>query len=215
VLFFGADDGVIGDELWQTNGAVSGASLVRDINEGPGSSNPAGMSQRGTELLFRATAAGIGTELYRLGSVAPVLTLPQQSAPYLGSIPVRLAPQATVDDSDSPVLYGGQLTVSLGSTYRTQDQLIIATTSTVSISQSRVLVNGVVAGVIGYVNNGRDLRVLFTQNATLARVREVIRAVAFNSLSSQPVAGTRVARFELTDGDSGRSLLSDVNIPVL
>ncbi len=41
-------------------------------------------------------------------------------------------------------MFGGQLTVSLGNTYRSQDQLVIATQSTVSVNQSRVLVRGIV-----------------------------------------------------------------------
>ena len=34
VLFFGADDGVTGNELWRTNGQFGGTRLVRDINFG-------------------------------------------------------------------------------------------------------------------------------------------------------------------------------------
>lgn len=215
VLFFSANDGVRGVELWQTNGSVSGASLVADLNPGEASSFPAAMSPRGEELLFRAFNPSIGTELLRVRSAGPIMTLPASaSQAYTGNGPVRLAPQATLLDSDSPIMLGGQLTVSLGNTHRFQDQLVIAPSSTVSIQQSRVLVRGVVVGVISYSNFGRDLNVLFNQNATRDRVREVLRAVAFTSKSSQPIAGTRIVRFDLTDGDGGQANHRAVRIAV-
>lgn len=215
VLFFAADDGDHGVELWQTNGALSGASLVADLNPGVGSSFPAAASPRGDELLFRAFNPSIGTELLRVRSAAPVMTLPV-SAPqaYTGNGPVRLAPQATLLDSDSPIMLGAQLTVSLGNTYRTHDQLVIAPSGAVSIQQSRVLVSGVVVGVITYSNSGRDLNVLFNQNATRDRVRAVLRSVAFTSRSPQPIASTRIVRFDLTDGDGGQASHRAVRIVV-
>ena len=215
VLFFSANDGVRGVELWQTNGSVSGASLVADLNPGEASSFPAAMSPRGEELLFRAFNPSIGTELLRVRSAGPIMTLPASaSQAYTGNGPVRLAPQATLLDSDSPIMLGGQLTVSLGNTHRFQDQLVIAPSSTVSIQQSRVLVRGVVVGVISYSNFGRDLNVLFNQNATRDRVREVLRSVAYTSKSLQPIASTRIVRFDLTDGDGGQANHRAVRIAV-
>jgi ELWxxDGT repeat protein len=38
VLFFGADDGLFGGELWNTNGTTAGTTLVKDINPGAPSS---------------------------------------------------------------------------------------------------------------------------------------------------------------------------------
>lgn len=215
VLFFSANDGAHGVELWQTNGSVSGASLVANLVPGEASSFPAAMSPRGDELLFRAFNPSIGTELLRVRSAGPIMTLPANAPQaYTGNSPVRLAPQATLLDSDSPIMLGAQLTVSLGNTYRVQDQLVIAPSSTVSISQSRVFVRGVAVGVITYSNFGRDLNVLFNQNATRDRVREVLRSVAFTSKSSQPIAGTRIVRFDLTDGDGGQANHRAVRIAV-
>jgi ELWxxDGT repeat protein len=39
-LFFTATDGFLGRELWVSNGTFAGTRLVKDINPGPGSSNP-------------------------------------------------------------------------------------------------------------------------------------------------------------------------------
>jgi ELWxxDGT repeat protein len=39
-LFFNANDGSNGYELWKTDGTSAGTVLVKDINPGAGSSNP-------------------------------------------------------------------------------------------------------------------------------------------------------------------------------
>jgi len=39
-LFFSADNGAVGQELWVSDGSLNGTQLVRDINPGPNGSNP-------------------------------------------------------------------------------------------------------------------------------------------------------------------------------
>jgi ELWxxDGT repeat protein len=39
-LYFIADDGVSGEELWKTDGTDAGTVLVKDINPGAGGSGP-------------------------------------------------------------------------------------------------------------------------------------------------------------------------------
>ena len=204
-LFYAAnDDGTTGRELWQTNGAVSGARLAADLNPGPASSDPAQMIASAGQLLFTATKNSIGRELWRLVPAPPVMTLPTLAPqPFTKNGPVRLAPQAILDDVDTSVLWGAKLSLTLGSTFQTGDKLVLVPTSNVSLNGSQVLVGGVVMGVFTTANGGRDLNVMFTQNATRSRVREVIRAVAFTSTSSSPVIGERRVRFALTDGEGG------------
>ena len=54
-LFFAADDGTNGNELWKTNGTSSGSSLVKDINPNAGDADPSLSFIVNGKILFTAT----------------------------------------------------------------------------------------------------------------------------------------------------------------
>lgn len=64
-LYFIADDGVNGRELWQSNGTADGTFMVKDIYPGSPSSNPENLRFSNNILYFSATSPGMGTELWR------------------------------------------------------------------------------------------------------------------------------------------------------
>jgi len=79
-LFFTANDGFLGRELWRSNGSLLGTQLVKDINPGPASSNPTAQQHplpnlrslilkdafgRDRLLLFGADDGFFGGELWR------------------------------------------------------------------------------------------------------------------------------------------------------
>ncbi len=63
-LYFTADDGIKGRELWMSDGTFQGTVLVKDINFGTGSSNPTSLINVGGVLYF-AASSGTETELWK------------------------------------------------------------------------------------------------------------------------------------------------------
>jgi len=64
LLYFSADDGAHGRELWRSNGTASGTWMVRDIVPGSTGSIPTGITPLGTAFVFTASDAAAGRELW-------------------------------------------------------------------------------------------------------------------------------------------------------
>jgi len=65
VMYFLANDGSTGFELWQSDGTANGTVLLKDINPGAAHANPQELTVAGDYLFFIATNATEGTELWR------------------------------------------------------------------------------------------------------------------------------------------------------
>jgi ELWxxDGT repeat protein len=63
VLYFTANDGINGEELWKSDGTAAGTVMVQDIAI-PGGSNPFGIIQAGSHLFVGATTDDYGQELW-------------------------------------------------------------------------------------------------------------------------------------------------------
>ncbi len=63
-LYFTADDGVHGKELWQSNGTAAGTAMIADIHPGPGGSNPSLIGRVAAGLLLAADHPELGRELW-------------------------------------------------------------------------------------------------------------------------------------------------------
>jgi ELWxxDGT repeat protein len=64
-LFFTADDGVHGGELWSSDGTAGGTVLVKDIEPGEYPSNPYGLTDAAGTLFFTAMDGVHGRELWK------------------------------------------------------------------------------------------------------------------------------------------------------
>jgi ELWxxDGT repeat protein len=69
-LYFIADDGVTGRELWKTDGTAAGTVLVKDLNPGPAASGATTMIVFNGALYLTATNGVNGTELWKSDGTA-------------------------------------------------------------------------------------------------------------------------------------------------
>ena len=69
-VFFVADDGNTGRELWTSDGTMAGTRLVRDLYPGSESSDPSDFLVKGNELYFTAKNPAIGRELWKTNGTA-------------------------------------------------------------------------------------------------------------------------------------------------
>ena len=69
-IYFGADDGRHGYELWRSNGTARGTRMVKDIRPGPLSSQVFSITNVGGTLFFTADDGIHGAELWRSDGTA-------------------------------------------------------------------------------------------------------------------------------------------------
>jgi ELWxxDGT repeat protein len=70
-LFFTADDGTEGQELWKSDGTAAGTVPVKDINPGSASSGSRSLTNVNGTLFFAASDATSGTELWKSNGTTP------------------------------------------------------------------------------------------------------------------------------------------------
>jgi len=64
-LYFSANDGTNGNELWKSDGTSAGTVMFKDINPGSSGSTPGGFTAIGNTLYFRANDDTHGRELWK------------------------------------------------------------------------------------------------------------------------------------------------------
>jgi ELWxxDGT repeat protein len=70
VLYFNANDGLTGGELWRSDGTTEGTRFVKDIHSGPSSSTPRYLTNVNGTLFFVAVTSANGLELWKSDGTA-------------------------------------------------------------------------------------------------------------------------------------------------
>jgi MYXO-CTERM domain-containing protein len=92
MLFFMANDGVHGIELWKSDGTAAGTVLVKDINPGAANSNVSNLTAAGSLVYFTATDATLDLELWVSDGTAAGTTVLKDLSPGVTSgVPSGLA----------------------------------------------------------------------------------------------------------------------------
>lgn len=89
ILYFSADDGTSGFELWRSDGTTEGTILLKDISEGAGQSNPNGLTNLNGTLYFSANGVE-GAELWRSDGTSEGTVIIKDIYPEFHSSPQQL-----------------------------------------------------------------------------------------------------------------------------
>ncbi|MCY2963260.1 MAG: cadherin domain-containing protein [Planctomycetota bacterium] len=150
----------------------------------------------------------------------PVITNTATITAFIeNGVPKVIDASATLVDPDSPNFEGGTLTVDFPSGGDSGDRLQIldggAVAGKIGLNGGNVTFGGVVIGTRsgGFADNS-PLLISLNANATPAAVAALIRAITYQAQGDNPLAGTRLVRFQLTDGDGGTSSPSTKSVTV-
>jgi ELWxxDGT repeat protein len=83
-LFFAANDGIHGSELWSSDGTRTGTAMVKDIWPGPAGSSIRRLTDVGGTLYFRARDPSHGWELWKSDGTGPGTLLVKDIRPGTG-----------------------------------------------------------------------------------------------------------------------------------
>jgi ELWxxDGT repeat protein len=90
LVYFSADDGVHGDELWRTDGTSLGTVMVGDLRPGSAGSAPERLTPDGNRLWFTAIHATAGRELWLTDGTATGTTMIELAPGPAASFPEQL-----------------------------------------------------------------------------------------------------------------------------
>jgi ELWxxDGT repeat protein len=206
-LFFGANNGTNGMELWKSNGTSSGTVLVKDIRTGTGSSSIGYLTNVNGILFFVANNGSNGTELWKSdGTDAGTVMVKDIRSGSMGSNPSGLVNMnGVLYFSADNGLQGTELWKSDGTVAGTVIVMDINPGSASSYPQSLTNVNGTLYFA---ADNGVAGTELWKSNGTLAGT-VLVKDIWTGSNESYPFDLAAIGNslyFSANNGSSGTEL---------
>lgn len=205
-LFFAANNGTHGMELWKSDGTTAGTMMVKDINAGAGSSSIGYLTAVGSNVFFVASNGINGTELWKSdGTEAGTVMVKDIRSGSLGSNPSDLvAINNTLYFAASNGTNGTELWKSDGTTAGTVMVKDIATSGS-SYPQALAVLNGMLYFA---ADNGTAGMELWKSNGTAAGT-VMVKDIWAGSDGSYPFDLVTVGStlyFSANNGSSGTEL---------
>ncbi|WP_374245141.1 DUF4347 domain-containing protein, partial [Zoogloea sp.] len=162
---------------------------------------------------------GIFMQRYQYAA-PPVLTRTGYSGTYVENAGVIYDAGATLTDSDTAVLTGGQLVYQITANGTASDELGIRNQGTgagqIGLSGTNVTYGGTTIGTYSgsFGNGSTPLTVTFNGNASVAAVQALVRNVTFRNTSENPSTATRSISLTVSDGTGMTSTPAVVSMAV-
>jgi ELWxxDGT repeat protein len=206
-LFFVANDGSNGRELWKSDGTADGTVRIADINPGGSSSSPSSLAAVGNTLFFVADDGSSGRELWKSdGTAAGTVRVADIRAGSSGSNPSSLT---AIDDTLFFVSNDGSSGFELWKSDGTADGTVrIADINPGGSSSSPSSLAAVGNTLFFVADDGSSGRELWKSDGTAAGTVRVadIRAGSSGSNPSSLTAIGDTLFFSANDGSSGSEL---------
>lgn len=207
-LFFVADDGQSGAELWKTNGTVSGTVRVKDIRQGSTGSNPEQLTNVNGVLYFVANNGTHGKEVWKSNGTDAGTTLVKDVLAKGGSSnPAFLTNvNGTLFFAANDGMNGYELWKSNGTAEGTVLVKDIRTGAKVSSApQSLVSVNGTVYFTATESPTGRELYKSDGTATGTVLVKDIYAGAASSGIGNM-IAVNDILFFTASDGITGQEL---------
>lgn len=216
-LYFKANDGSTGTELWKSNGTTGGTVAVADTNPGTLNFNPSNLTVFNSKLYFSGlVTATVGSEIFSYNGTA--ITNAADIKPGTGSsspgfiIPFNGNLYFRAQEAITTTYRLYKLTPS--NTYSVLDNTNLAGTSAAVLGSTLLFSGGTVAGNTQlYSTDGTTVSLVKTINSTgSSTTTNLYTAPTLNKTFFQATDGANGKELWVTDGtSSGTTMLADIN----